>query len=72
MYLHHAGNNPFLHDPDSVPQTAGKSVHGSDVGNKQVLQVCGLSTHLGVKVQTSRLQATLLNNSLRQTYEICL
>lgn len=66
-HLHHTGHDSVLNNADSIPQTPGKGVHGRDVSNEQVLHVCGLPAHLGVKVQPPRLQAALFDDGLLHT-----
>lgn len=65
-HLHHTGHDPVLGDARCVPQPSGERVHGSDVSDEQVLQVRGLSAHLGVEVEAPRLQTALFNDGLEQ------
>lgn len=65
-YLQHASHYSVLHDAYGISKSSCKSIHGSDVSDKQVLEVRGLSAYLCIKVQTSWLQATLFNYSLWQ------
>lgn len=64
-YLDHIGDHSFFYDADGVPQAAGEGVHCTNVGDKHVIQVCRFPTHLGIKVQSSRLQSTLLYHRLK-------
>lgn len=63
-YLHHTSNEPILNNANSISESPRKGVHGADVSDEQVLQVCGLSAHLSIKVQASWLKATLFNDGL--------
>ena len=65
-YLHHASHEPVLKNADRISESSCEGVHGPDVSDEQVLQVCGLSAHLGVKVQASWLQAALFDDGLQE------
>ena len=65
-YLQHARDDPVLNNANSIPESSCKGVHGSDVSDEQVLQVCGLPAHFSIKVQASWLQAALFNDGLEE------
>lgn len=65
-YLQHMRDDPILNNANSISESSCEGVHGSDVSDEQVLQVCGPPAHFSIKVQASWLQATLFNDGLEE------
>lgn len=69
-YLHHCSKKPLLNNANSITEPPCKSIHGPNVGDEQVLWVCGLPAHFGIKVQASWLQTPLFHDGLWRSLRV--